>query len=558
MRKLGVVLGVLLLFSVAMPMLGRGPAGVNGAGAAGAQSTKTEKKHKTKSAETGSAGAVAMAAAPANDAPDYDAIYKIKDEGFNRSQVMEIESYLADVYGPRVTNSPNARAAGEWTMGKMKEWKLENVHEETWPFGRGWSNEHTSAEMIAPRYFYLIAYPKVWTPGTNGPVTGDAVLAPMEKEEDFAKYKGQLKGKFVLTDAAAPELKPHFEPDAHRYTDAELADLANEPIPDPQNADRYAKYRAQRDFQNKLQKFLLEEGAVAWIESNRGDDGTVFVQQGGSRDPKDPPAITRVALATEHYGRIYRLLQKRIPVTLKMDIDNKFYDEDLNSFDILGEIPGTDKADEVVMLGGHFDSWQAGTGATDNGAGAATMLEAIRILKATGLPMRRTVRVGLWTGEEEGLLGSRAYVKAHFGDPETMKLLPEHAKLDAYCNIDNGTGKIRGVYLQGNEAVAPIFAKWMEPFRGLGMTTLTLRNTGGTDHLSFNAVGLPGFQFIQDPLDYDSRTHHSNMDVYERVQGPGHEADRGDCGVVCVHDRGISGEMLPRKPLPPPTPQLRF
>jgi hypothetical protein len=378
----------------------------------------------------------------------------------------------------------------------------------------------------------------------------------MAKEEDFAKYKGQLKGKFVLSDPTPADLKPHFEPDAHRYTDAELADLANETIPGPRNEDRFAQLRAQREFQNKLQKFLLEEGAVAWIESNRGDDGTVFVQQGGSRDPKDPPAITRVALATEHYGRIYRLLQKKIPVTLKLDVDNKFYDEDLNSFDILGEIPGTDKADEVVMLGGHFDSWQAGTGATDNGAGAATMLEAIRILKATGMPMRRTVRVGLWTGEEEGLLGSRAYVKAHFGDPETMKLLPEHAKLDAYYNIDNGTGKIRGVYLQGNEAVTPIFAKWMEPFHGLGMTTLTMRNTGGTDHLAFNAVGLPGFQFIQDPLDYDSRTHHSNMDVYERIQEP----DMKQIAVIVasfVYMTANRPEKLPRKPLPPPTPQQR-
>ena len=556
MRKLGVLLGVLLVFSMVLPMAGRGPIDLYGADESGAQGTKASAKGKAKNAEAAAAPAEATVA-PANDAPDYNAIYKIKDEGFNRSQVMEIESYLTDVYGPRVTNSPNVRAAGEWTMGKMKEWQLANVHEETWPFGRGWSNEHTSAEMIAPRYFYLIAYPKVWTPGTNGPVTGDAVLAPMAKEEDFAKYKGQLKGKFVLSDATPPDLKPHFEPDAHRYTDAELADLANETIPGPRNEDRFAQLRAQREFQNKLQKFLLEEGAVAWIESNRGDDGTVFVQQGGSRDPKDPPAITRVALATEHYGRIYRLLQKKIPVTLKLDVDNKFYDDDLNSFDILGEIPGTDKADEVVMLGGHFDSWQAGTGATDNGAGAATMLEAMRILKATGMPMRRTVRVGLWTGEEEGLLGSRAYVKAHFGDPETMKLLPEHAKLDAYYNIDNGTGKIRGVYLQGNEAVAPIFAKWMEPFRGLGMTTLTMRNTGGTDHLSFNAVGLPGFQFIQDPLDYDSRTHHSNMDVYERIQEP----DMKQIAVIVasfVYMTANRPEMLPRKPLPPPTPQTRY
>jgi len=293
------------------------------------------------------------------------------------------------------------------------------------------------------------------------------------------------------------------------------------------------------------------EGAVAWLEDQRGDDGTVFAQQGGSRDPKDPPAITRVALAAEHYGRIYRLLEKKIPVSVTLDIENKFYDEDLKSFNITGEIPGTDKADEVVMLGGHFDSWQAGTGATDNGAGSAVMLEAIRILKASGLKMRRTVRVGLWTGEEEGLLGSRAYVKEHFGDPETMKLTPEHAKLDAYYNIDNGTGKIRGVYLQGNEAVAPIFNAWMEPFRNLGMTTLSIRNTGGTDHLSFNSVGLPGFQFIQDPMDYDTRTHHSNMDLYERVQ----EADMKQMAVIVasfVYMTANRPDLMPRKPLPPP------
>jgi carboxypeptidase Q len=559
-RKAGLGMGIVLIFSMVLPLAAWWPGDALRDGRVqNAQTASSSTKAKSKSAKAAASEApgMAAAAAPANDAPDYDAIYKIKDEGFNHSQVMEIESYLTDVYGPRLTNSPNAKAAGDWTVAKMKEWNLANVKEESWPFGRGWSNGHASAEMITPRYFYLIAYPKAWTPGTNGPVSAEAVLAPIAKDEDFAQFKGMLKGKFVLTDAVLPELKPHFDPDAHRYTDAELADLANENIPVARREDRAAQFRAQREFQNKLQKFLLDEGATAWIESNRGDDGTVFVQQGGSRDPKDPPAITRVALATEHYGRIYRLLQKKIPVTLKIDMENKFYDDDLNSFDITGEILGTDKADEVVMLGAHFDSWQGGTGATDNGAGSATMLEAIRILKATGLPMRRTVRLGLWTGEEEGLLGSRAYVKAHFADPEVMKLLPEHAKLDAYYNIDNGTGKIRGVYLQGNEAVAPIFAKWMEPFRGLGMTTLSIRNTGGTDHLSYNAVGLPGFQFIQDPIDYDARTHHSNMDVYERIQEP----DMKQIAVIVasfVYMTANRPEMLPRKPLPPATPQPKY
>ncbi|HKO05518.1 MAG TPA: M20/M25/M40 family metallo-hydrolase [Candidatus Acidoferrales bacterium] len=496
---------------------------------------------------------VFSARAQAPDSPDLDAIYKLKDEGFNHSQVMEIESYLTDVYGPRLTNSPNVRAAADWTTGKLKEWQLTNVHLEPWSFGRGWSSERFSAQMIAPRPFILIAYPKAWTPGTNGPVTADAVLALIEKEEDLEKFKGQLKGKFVLTAKPQPIL-PRFEADAHRYTEAELAEMSSQTVPVPQPPDeRAATFRAQRELQQKVQKFLVDEGVAAWIETQRGDDGTVFVQQGGSRDPKDPPAPPRVALAAEHYGRIYRLLQKKIPVTLEINIDNKFYDDDPNSFDILGEIPGTDKKDEVVMLGAHFDSWQAGTGATDNGAGSAVMLEAVRILKASGLPMRRTVRIGLWTGEEQGLLGSRAYVKEHFADPAIMKLLPEHAKLDAYYNVDNGTGKIRGVYLQGNEAVAPIFTQWMAPFRNLGMTTLTIRNTGGTDHLSFNAVGLPGFQFIQDTMDYDTRTHHSNMDVYERVQ----EADMKQMSVIVasfVYMTANRPAMLPRKPLPPPQP----
>jgi carboxypeptidase Q len=530
---------------------------------------------------------IAPLAAQAPNAPssnalstnDLSAIHQIREEGFRHSQVMEIMSYLTDVYGPRLTNSPDIKEAAKWTTDKLNEWKLANVHLESWgPFGRGWSNERFSAQVISPRPFPLIAYPKAWTPGTNGPVTAEAMLAPMAKEEDFAKFKGQLKGKFVMT-AVMPEIAPHFKPAASRYNDAELTDLTTDELlaPRPQlppgipatPEERLAYFRAQRDFQNKLGKFLVDEGAAGWLETTRtSDDGTVFVQQGGGRDKeKDPPVPPRIAMAAENYGRIYRLLQKKIPVTLQIDIQNKFYDDDLNSFNVIGEIPASDKAkaDEIVMLGGHFDSWHAGTGATDNGAGSAVMLEAIRILKTTGLKMRRTVRIGLWTGEEEGLLGSRAYVKQHFADPEVgasgnnnvIKTLPEHAKLDAYYNIDNGTGKIRGVYLQGNEMVAPIFAAWMEPFRDLGMTTLTIRDTGGTDHLAFNAVGLPGFQFIQDPLDYDTRTHHSNMDVYERIQEP----DMKQMAVIVasfVYLTANRDEMMPRKPLPKPTPQFRF
>ena len=496
------------------------------------------------------------------------AIHQIREEGFADSKVMEIISYLSDVYGPRLTNSPNIKEAAKWTTERLNEWKLANVHLEPWePFGRGWSNERTSVQVLSPRPFPLIAYAKAWTPGTNGPITADVVFAPITKEEDFARFKGQLKGKFVLT-AAVPENPERFEPQAHRYTDAELADLATQQVPSAQQGqeDRIAQFRAQREFQLKVQKFLVDEGVAAWIEPSRSDDGTVFVQQGGDRDKDKPAAPCRVAVASENYGRIVRMLEKKAAVTMLVDIQNKFWDDDLNSFNIIGEIPGSDraKADEVVMLGAHFDSWQSGTGATDNGAGSAVMLEAIRILKTTGAKMRRTVRIGLWTGEEQGLLGSRAYVKQHFGDREAedpathlIKTLPEHAKLDAYYNIDNGTGKIRGVYLQGNEMVAPIFNAWMVPFHDLGMTTLTIRNTGGTDHLSYDAVGLPGFQFIQDPMDYDTRTHHSNMDVYERIQEP----DMKQMAVIVasfVYLTANRDEMMPRKPLPKPQPARQF
>jgi carboxypeptidase Q len=380
------------------------------------------------------------------------------------------------------------------------------------------------------------------------------VLVPASTAEEFAKsqtdFKGQLKGKFVMT-AKPGDITPHYTPDAHRYTDSELAEIGQDEIPGPRAADRIAQFVALRALQQKVQKFLQDEGAAAWLELSPHDDGTVQVQSGGSRDPKDPPTLPRITLAAEHYGRLYRLLQKKVPVTLLIDDENKFYDDDLNSFDIIGEIPGTDKADQVVMIGAHFDSWHPGTGATDNGAGSGVMLEAMRILKASGVKLRRTVRIGLWTGEEEGLLGSRAYVKEHFADPEKMEPTPEHAKLDAYYNVDNGTGKIRGIYLEHNEAIAPIFAEWMKPFNDLGMTQLTERHTGGTDHLSFDAVGLPGFQFIQDEIDYDARTHHTNMDLYERIQEP----DMKQMAVIVasfVYLTANREEMMPRKPLPKP------
>jgi len=483
-------------------------------------------------------------------APDPATISTFEEESLHHSQIMDVLGYLSDVYGPRLTNSPNIREAGEYAVKTLSSWGLENVHEEPWgPFGRGWSNELMEANEIAPRHFPLIAYPKAWTPGTTGPVTAEAAYAKIESEGDFRSFHGRLRGKFVLT-APLRAVEAHFDALGHRFTDQELEDLAQPPAAQPpiDNAER-DRVRAQQQFNQKLLKFLTEEGAAAWLEPSSHDGGTITVMVGGPRDPKDPMVLPRVAVAIENYGRILRTLEKNIPVVLQINIANKFYDNNLDSFNILAEIPGTDKADEVVMLGAHFDSWGGGTGATDNAAGSAVMMEAMRILKASDLKMRRTVRLALWTGEEEGLLGSRAYVNAHFVDRQNKKLRPDHAKLSAYYNMDNGTGNIRGIYLQEDEGARPVFEKWMEPFQSVGMTTLAIRGVGGTDHVSFDEVGLPGFQFIQDPIEYETRTHHTNMDVYERLQ----EADLKQMAVIVAsfaYMTANADELLPRKPLP--------
>ena len=490
---------------------------------------------------------------------DLDAIYRIKEEGLQRSKVMEITRYLTDVYGPRLTGSPNIKQASDWAEKTMKEWGLANIHVEAFPFGRGWQNQRFVAMAVTPRVYPLIGFPRAWSAGTAGPVTGEAVLAIIQSDRDLDTWRGKLRGKFVLT-APMRQVAARLQPLGSRFTDQELTDLSRQPTtagrgrgappaggppnPNPQ------------EFARKLAQFFLDEGVAALVQpSNNGDGGTFFVQAVAnvSRDPKTPPQVPQVILAIEHYGRIFRTLEKKIPVTLQMDIDNAFYDSDLNAYNIVAELPGTDKADEIVMLGAHFDSWHAGTGATDNAAGSAVMMEAMRILKTSGLRLRRTVRLALWSAEEEGLLGSAAYVREHFGDRQTMALKPEHAKLSGYFNVDNGTGAIRGVYLQGNEAVAPIFQSWMEPFRNLGMTTLAIRNTGGTDHTSLDDVGLPGFQFIQDPLEYDSRTHHSNQDVYERVQ-PDDMMRNAVIVASFAYNAANRDEKLPRKPLPKARP----
>jgi carboxypeptidase Q len=517
------------------------------------------------------AASVAILGGQVQDRPDLDAIYKIKDEGFQRSKVMEIMSYLTDVHGPRLTNSPNIKAAANWTMQQMRAWGLTNVKLEPWgPFGRGWSNEKFYLQATAPQKYQIFGYSKAWAPGTSGVVSGEAVMVTIDDEKDLETYRGKLRGKFVMA-APAADVAASFTALGHRYDEGELEALSKQPSPAGGRGGRGGRGGQPggpnlQDLARKRMELYVSEGVLATLEPSRGvNGGTIFVggaqsmSTGGrgnpmsGRDPKDPPSVPQVVLAAEHYNRIARTLEKKIPVTLEMNVENKFHDADLNSFNIVGEIAGTDKADELVMVGAHFDSWHGGTGATDNAAGSAVMLEAMRILKASGLRMHRTVRIGLWTGEEQGILGSRAYVTEHFADRTTMVLKPEHAKLSGYFNVDNGTGAIRGVYLQGNEAVAPTFESWMEPFKNLGMHTLTIRNTGGTDHLSFDAVGLPGFQFIQDAVEYDTRTHHSNMDVYERIQA----ADMMQNAVIVasfVYNTANREQKLPRKPLPKPQP----
>jgi carboxypeptidase Q len=498
------------------------------------------------------AGSTLALAAQGHEPIDLDALSRLKAEGFERSRVMDTAWWLTEVHGPRLTNSPQMRHAAAWAVDKAKEWGLSNVALETWgEFGRGWSNERTVVHVLAPRPWPVLAYARAWTPGTGKAVTTEAVLAVINAEADFDAWKGKLKGKVVLL-APAREVRPLWDAPARRFTDENLGRMQEQEVRPPAAGPPGGQSRQQ--FVRKRDAFLLAEGAVAVLEpgNGRGDSGSVLVGGGGSRNPKDPPVPPQLAVATEHYNHMARLLERKMPVTLEVDVRSAFHDQDLTMFNIVAEIPGTDKADEVVMIGAHFDSWHTGTGSVDNASGSAVMMEAMRILKATGVTLRRTVRMALWTGEEQGLLGSRAYVRNHFGNPETMELKPAHAKLAAYFNMDNGTGQYRGVYLQGNEAAAPVFRAWIEPFNNLGMTHVTIRSTGGTDHLSFNAVGLPGFQFIQDPVQYSSRTHHSNLDVYDQLVA----SDLMKNAVITaafVYHAANRAEQMPRKPLPKPT-----
>ena len=571
-----------------------------------------------------------------------EVLAKIKDEGTKNSQIMQTLGYLSDVIGPRLTASPGMKRGNDWTRDTLAKWGLQNAHLEPWgPFGRGWTLKRFYAMVNGPTAFPLIAYPKAWSPGTdtltappamaavdpkakkgktppppvpvpanqNTAYTGEVVHFNATKEEDLAQYKGNLKGKIVLL-GPLRDVAARFDAPGKRYTDKELLDLADAPDP---AAPRPAGNRPQggpggpggaNNFQFNAARFrfLAEEGVAIIIDGARGDGGTIFVSQATAVQPAPAAGVTpappgapaapqgpryyekganipiQVSAAAEHFNRVARMVDAGEKVTMTVDLAVEFQDTDPNGYNTIAEIPGTDKADELVMLGGHLDSWQSGTGATDNGAGCAVMMEAVRILKTLGLQPRRTIRIALWTGEEEGLLGSRAYVKQHFGylgdgttpafgggggggganrAPQKLTKLPEYDKLSAYFNIDNGTGKIRGIYEQGNDNVRPIFRQWFSPFRDpkwydkdktldMSADTISISNTGGTDHQSFDAIGLPGFQFIQDEIEYNQRTHHSNMDVFDRIQGD----DMKQMAIILatfVYQTAMMDDKMPKK-----------
>ncbi len=501
----------------------------------------------------------------AEEKVDLGVVNRIRNEAFSKSKVMDTMFYLTDVYGPRLTNSPNFKAAGDWVVKRLEAYGLTNVKEEKWgPFGRSWQNKYYEGHMLEPQFASLNGIPLAWSQGTNGSVSGEPMLAEIRTDADMEKFKGKLRGKIVMI-SEVRDLPFPDQPDAKRYSTSELAELAE--APDPSRLSAAANRNNGRSgtppmsreerikLRDKISQFMKDEGVLLALSTSRNGTGdAIFASAGGSYDLKHPLAVPGVALMPEQYNRIVRLMEHKISVKLEFNIQNEMAENHPDTFNIVGEIPGTGPhKDEVVMLGAHFDSWHGGTGATDNAAGSAVMMEAVRILKAVNQPMDRTVRIALWGGEEEGLLGSRAYVKEHFGDRETMKLTSAHAKLSGYFNYDNGTGKIRGVYLQGNDMMRPIFESWFAPFADVGAGVISIRNTGGTDHLSYDAVGLPGFQFIQDPMDYDTRTHHSNMDVYDRIQA-GDLMQASAITASFVYNTATRPEMLPRKPLPPPQP----
>lgn len=456
---------------------------------------------------------------------DLAMMQKIREEGLKNSKVMEIAFNLTDKSGDRLTNSEGYMRAANYAKETLAGWGIQNASIDPWgEFGKGWDLEKMYLAMTAPYYKPLLAWPKTWTAGTKGLKKGGLIVVALKDSASLEALRGQLKGKLIIIDQL-DAYKQSFKPDAVRYTDDELAKMAAAPAPPPAGARPNAANFSRgaligiAKVTSLLKAMAIKEGAVGMITtSTRNHDGTIFAQGGGGYKGSDPANFLDIAMGIEDYNTLLRLAKSGTDVQMETEVKTKFQDKDLQGYNVIAEIPGTDPLlkDEVVMIGAHLDSWQSGTGATDNASGSSVMMEAMRILKTIGTQPKRTIRIGLWSGEEEGLLGSRGYVKKTFMD-EAGKPNAAHEKFSSYYNIDNGTGKIRGIYLQGNAACADIFAKWFEPFHDLGAQTITISNTGGTDHQSFDGVGLPGFQFIQDPIEYNTKTHHSNMDVYDHL-----------------------------------------
>lgn len=491
----------------------------------------------------------------AQEPVDLTVIQKIKTEAFQNSTVMETIFYLADVYGPRLTGSPDFRSASEWVKTRLDEWGMQNVKLENWgTFGRGWTMEKVSLEMTEPQYMPVIAYPKAWTNSTDGIISGTPLLLDVITEDDLTRYQDSLKNRIVLM-GKPREYKINFEVEAFRLSEKELIDLAKAPDPGakPEWWAERDKWMQWRKVQKKMGELARKEGAALILQPSERQHGTVRVTEGGSYEMNGESGLATLVVAIEHYGRISRLVEKNIKVNLRAEIKTRFYDQDTTGFNVMAEIPGTDKKlkKEVVMLGAHLDSWHAGTGVADNAGCCAIIMEAMRILKTIDIKPKRTIRMALWAAEEQGYLGSRGYIARHFGDRKTMTLKPEHADFSVYFNMDNGVGKIRGIHLQDNDAVRPIFESWFKPFNDMGAETITIRNTGGTDHIPFNEIGLPGFQFIQDDLDYMPRAHHTNMDVYERVI-PGDVMQSAAILASFVYNAAMREEKIPRKVMPKP------
>jgi carboxypeptidase Q len=515
-----------------------------------------------------------LASAKAN----LDDINRIRDQGLYHSQVMTTLQQLTDGIGPRLTGSPQMQAASKWTVAQLQDWGLSNVHLEGFEFGRGWSYDNLSINLLSPRKTSLHAIPVAWTPGTEGAIEGDIAYLDAVNADELKQYHGKLAGKIVLLSEPLEIKEPQREI-FKRYTAQELGDMKNLDLTRPaSNApstpDLIVTRRARLAFRDTLSQFLKDEEVKAAIYRSSRDGGLINIF-GHNRRAGKTFLVPAVVLSAEHYNMLARMLDLGITPRVSLSVDARFNDGDSKSYNTIAEIPGSGKSPGIVMLGAHLDSWHACTGGVDNAAGSAVAMEVMRILKALNVAPKRTIRLALWSGEEQGLIGSRAYVASHLAsrppptDPKERELdpgywsspgwpittLPEYDRLSVYFNVDNGSGKFRGIYTEGNVAVKPIFADWFGAVSDLSDGIISQNATGGTDHESFDDVGLPGFQFIQDELDYGSRLHHTDIDSFDHVL----PEDMKQAAVVMatlVYDAAMADERLPRKPMPAAPSQL--